>query len=329
MFVGPIKTTVASVASAGLGAITPGASVDGGLTFSEAIPSCHYLFRVENSQTEWENFYGWWNGTTISRAASQRVSSSTGAQITVTTASKVMIVIDPDDVMPGLGSGKWGIWNAPFNSTSVHNHGIAAPTATGTAAAVNCSNTGLQTMSGAVQYTSAASNGAIVSLGTSSQTMRHTTAGRGGFDMRSRWGPLTLPVNSRLMIGAIATQITTTEPSASVNCAMFAKDSTDTNIQFMVNDASGVCTKVDTGFAPAGSADVVYEMSVFCPMGGGYVRPMFFRLDNGDCWVGAPITTNLPASGTVLGPQVGFGSAPAATVSSVMRFNSMYLKNGF
>lgn len=326
MFFGPIKAAVSAVAASGLGAFTPNSASAGALAFS-AVPSavCAHLIRAEEGAT-WELFYSWWNGTTLSRSTTQFISSSSGSPITFTTAATVAIVPDPQEAMPHLGSGRWGLISGQYGLSAPASYGIALA-AVGTAGSINFAATNILTEQNSNQYTSATTANALAGLAAGTlYTSRNTGAGRGGFDFSARFGATVIVTAQRLAVGLSAAVMTTNEPSAIINCALFAKDSGDTNIQFMVNDGSGNATKSDTGIPYA--ANALYECFIWCPPGGASIAGLIVRIDTGDIWYGSA-SSNLPASGTGLAAQCQGGLTATTGTAYVQRFCSLFLKSGF
>jgi hypothetical protein len=94
----------------------------------------------------------------------------------------------------------------------------------------------------------------------------------------------------------------TGEPSALVaHVAVFGKDSTDTNIQLLVNSNAGSGTKTDTGIPLV--ANAWYEGSIWTEAGSTKVYALLIRMDTGDIWFGST-TTDVPATGALLMAQL-------------------------
>lgn len=320
MFFGPIKAAVSAVAAAGLGAFTPSTAFAGALAFS-TVPAHvnEYLIRAEEGAT-WELFYSWWNGTTLTRSATQLVDSSSGSQITFTTAATVAIVPDPLKVMPRIGSIQWGVAVASAAASTLSVLGHTAAASIGTAGGVSPTTSDFCRSQVRLNYTSATTANALAGFTstTNKSVFRSTTAFMGGFHWIGTFGYSGSAVTGpRVQCGLMVTPMTTGEPSAGVNQATFSKDSTDTNIQFMVNDGSGAATKQDTGIPFALNA--VYKARIWCPPGpdGGPIRATLVRLDTGDIWHGSA-SSNLPAVDTLMGDAMQAGLS--ATTGTAMTF---------
>lgn len=125
------------------------------------------------------------------------------------------------------------------------------------------------------------------------------------------------------------------DPSADVNCIMLAKDEADTNLQVMYNDASGTCTKVDTGIA--------CSTAVLGDAGTSTLHLLFVSIDvddNGDVIVSvtdldnptttftsSPITTNLPDNTAILYQTANTntgGSTSTAVSTHTVQFRMGY-----
>jgi hypothetical protein len=93
------------------------------------------------------------------------------------------------------------------------------------------------------------------------------------------------------------------------NIIGFGSDVGDTNLQIFHNDASGVATKIDLGATfPANKTGAVangigYQLELYAPFGATTVKYRVTRLTD-QTEVTGTITTNLPASTTLLCPQV-------------------------
>ena len=77
-----------------------------------------------------------------------------------------------------------------------------------------------------------------------------------------------------------------------MSCAFFGWDDADTNMQFMSNDASGACTKVNLGASfPKPSADRTKAYDCFMYSPPGTTQALYWRIKD--------IATGAVASGTV------------------------------
>lgn len=300
-FYNGIKGTTAG--APGTGAFTPNAASAGFLAWSTVPTGWIGLVRFEDGST-WETQYCYWNGTTLSRSATaQFVSSSTGSALTLTSAATASLIVDGNEIAPHLAI-PYRIVVPNIAAAGFNAFAVATPTITGTAAASALATTNYLTGQPRTQITSATTINAqagishILAMGVTS-----TTAGRGGWEFVSRFGPTTLPTGPRLFVGMTATTFvaSTAEPSAlTANYAVLGLDSTDTNLQFLTNSNAGTGTKINTGIALV--ANGWYEVSIWCDQGSTTVRMLLIRADTGAIYYGAT-STDVPANGSLMFPQ--------------------------
>lgn len=326
-FYNNIKGTTAG--TPGTGAFTPNAASSGFLAWS-TVPVWMGLVRFEDSGGAWELSYCYWNLTTLSRSATQFVASSTGSPLMLTSAATAAMVPDAGEIQPHVGGVPWAGWFALMNSTTISAVGIAAPTTTGTASAAILSTGSLRGEQKRQTLTSPTTANAQTGLSSTEPHVAYVTsvAAQGGFEFVARWQCVSLPTGPRMFCGLTSVTMVgnTAEPSALVaSVAAFEKDSTDTNIQFVTNDNSGGGNKTDTGIAIA--ANGVYEMSIWADPGGGRIYALLMRLDTGAIWYGST-TTQLPANGALLFPQVLWGLSATTGTAIVSSFSSMTLRGG-
>jgi hypothetical protein len=325
-FYNAIKGTTAG--TPGTGAFTPNAASSGFLAWSTLPTGWIGVVRYEDGSA-WELQYSYWNGTTLSRATTQFVSSSTGSALTLTSAATAALVIDASDVMSHVGTTSWRGYFAIPGSASTAGVAVPAITITGTAAGVSVASTNFLTQQPHVQSTSATTANAQAGFSyTAAFALVSTTAGMGGFDFVTRFGASQLPTGPRLFAGMTGTTFVanTGEPSAlTASFAAFAKDSTDTNIQLLVNSNVGSGTKTDTGIPL--TANGWYEMALWCEPGSNKAYGLLIRLDTGAIWLGST-TTDVPADGTVLFPQVMGGLSSTTGTAFIMQMGSITVRSG-
>lgn len=314
---GPFYNNIRSIASGtpGTGAFTTGVADAGSLSFSTVPAGWIGLVRFEDGAA-WELRYSYWNGTTLTRGANAFVASSTGSGLTLTSAATATMVIDGAEVNPHLGGNHVSLCSPQPGANAMNQLG-AADTPMGTSAAATIAATNFLTEQPRIQRTSAttAHAAAGINFGTSPRSVYSTAAGRGGAEFVARFGVSQLPTAPKLWCGfQKAVNSSANEPSSYFDTAMFAKDSTDTNIQFMTNDASGAATKTDTGIALVTTA--FYETSIWYPPGGGKVCGLLIRLDTGDIWYGER-TSDLPTNGSLHIPTL-YGSLSATTGTAIV-----------
>lgn len=92
------------------------------------------------------------------------------------------------------------------------------------------------------------------------------------------------------------------DPSGLTNFVALAADTADANAQFMHNDGSGTCTKINVGVTKASLVGKLLVFTMICPLGGGQVDFSLYVVDD-DVEYTATATTNLPAAGACLIPR--------------------------
>jgi hypothetical protein len=318
-----IKGTTAG--TPGTGAFTPNAASSGFLAWSTVPSNWIGLVRYEDG-TAWELQYSYWNGTTLSRASTQFVASSTGSNLTLTSAATAALVADAADVMSHLGETAVKGWFSAATATTPTLLGMPAPTVTGTPAAGSIATTNYLTEQVRTQITTATTANAQGgwSMGASVASVVSTATGRGGVEYVCRFGASQLPTGPRLFVGGSSTVVTTGEPSALTASVMgFAKDSTDTNIQLLVNSNAGSGTKTDTGIPLV--ANGWYSASVWCEPGSNTVTGLLIRLDTGAIWYGST-STDVPANGALMIPQCFGGLTSTTGTAFILNIGSFTIR---
>jgi hypothetical protein len=310
----------------GTGAFTPNAAAAGSSAWATVASGYIGLIRYEDGSA-WELRFGYWNGTTISRPANGFHSSSTGSGLSLSSSATAELVSDGSEVQPHVAGVPYREAVAVPNSTSSAGRLGVAVSGTGAAAALAATN--YLTEQPRIQYSSATTANAQAgwSVVSTPQAIYSTTAGRGGFEFVARFGASQLPTGPRLMVGVVSSTFVgnTGEPSAfTAHVAAFAKDSTDTNIQFLTNSNAGAGTKIDTGIPLV--ANGWYEASVWADPGGGRIYGLLIRLDTGEIWYGST-TTDIPAATTLLLMLIGGLSATTGT-AFIMHPGSLSIRNG-
>src|SRR4051812_31933390 len=89
----------------GTGAFTPNTAQAGYRAWSTVPTGWIGLVRYEDG-TAWELTYSYWNGTTLSRASTQMVASSTGSQLSLSSSGLAGLVLDSAEVQPHLGGAQ-------------------------------------------------------------------------------------------------------------------------------------------------------------------------------------------------------------------------------
>lgn len=212
-------------------------------------------------------------------------------------------------IQPFFARNKVGYWIPPGNSTTVPGvFGYTAPTAIGTATAVNVATTNMFTRMRRLSYVSSTS--------TSSYAGQRVAVAQiyldSGFYKIVRFGisdPVLLStVNMFVGVSAtVAAPSGGTEPSALLNCIGVGHASTDTNLKIFYG--GGIAqTPIDLGSNfPINTTNTdVYELALFCPPGtDNNVYYEVTRVNTGNVATGvlSVISTGmeLPAPTTLLG----------------------------
>jgi hypothetical protein len=326
-FYNAIKGTTSG--TPGTGAFTPNAAAASFRPWSGVATGWIGLVRYEDG-TAWELSWSYWNGTTLSRGTNQRFDSSTGSALSLTSAATAAMVADARELSPLMGGNTVRYAIAIAGGSTCSTLGIGAITTTGTGAAATMATTNYLTEQTRIQVTSATTaNAQSGQTTTSVNAIVSTTAGHGGWEFQSRFGCSQLPTGPRLFVGMTATTYvaSTAEPSAlTANVAVFAKDSTDTNIQLLVNSNAGSGTKTDTGIPL--TANGWYKTFIWNEAGTNTICGLLIRLDTGDIWFGST-STDVPANGALMIPQVLAGLNGTNTGTAViLHFGGMMVRSG-
>lgn len=326
-FYNAIKGTTAG--APGTGAFTPNAASTGFRAWSNVPAGWIGLVRYEDG-TDWELSWSYWNGTTLSRSSTQRFDSSTGSALSLTSAATAAMIVDASEVQPHLGGTPTRGWSGILGGTSAATPlGIGAAVVTGTATSANLVATNYLTEQIRQQSNSATTASAQAGYANSTQqAVVSTSSGRGGFEFVARFGAAQLPTGPRLTVGmTTSTFVGAGEPSAlTANYAVFAKDSTDTNIQLLVNSNAGSGTKTDTGIALV--ANGWYEATIWNISGTTTICALLIRLDTGEIWYGST-TTDVPANGSLLFPQmIGGLNATNTGTGFFLCLGQMFVRGG-
>lgn len=312
----------------GTGAFTPNAAATGFRAWTNVPTGWVGMVRYEDGSS-WELQYSYWNGTTLSRASTQFVDSSSGSALTLTSSATAALIIDANEVMSHVGTTGWRGWIAQAQTNNTTAIGFPTLSTGGTTALTTVANTNMLTEQNRQQITSpTTANGQSAYYTITPCAVVSTTSGRGGWEFTARWGCTQIPTGPKLMIGMLnATFVAQTgEPSARVaSLACFAKDSTDTNIQLLVNNNSGSGTKTDTGIALV--ANGFYETNVWMEPGTNKVYALLIRLDTGAIWYGTT-TTDVPLDGSLMFPQMCFNLSATTGTAFITHFCSMFVRNG-
>lgn len=220
-------------------------------------------------------------------------------------ARRLPAFVDPSGVdsslQPHIGANKAAWFQCTGNATTVVTPGITL-TAIGTATAANWAATNMLTASRRLSYISSTTAG--TSGGWREAVLKYAmgTSGWGGFHVMARFGFTTLPAGYRVFVGlhSSTSVIGNVDPSTLANMCGLGKDTGDTNLQFMYNDASGTAQKIDTGIALA--VNDVIDFRMFTASGSGKIFFSVQKLNGGGSLVTGDtgVSTDVPASTTGL-----------------------------
>lgn len=151
-------------------------------------------------------------------------------------------------------------------------------------------------------------------------------AGMGGFYYNSVSGAATglSNTNARYFNGLSTSTSAPTDvnPSSLTNCFGIGYDASDGNLQFMHNDGSGTCTKVDLGsnFAVTTTDRTnFYRLIMYAEDNGSVVYYKVIDMADGDTYTGS-VNTNLPSNTLMFAPYgyTSVGGSSAVTGFSLM-----------
>lgn len=299
-FYNAIKGTTAG--TPGTGALTPNAASSGFLAWSTVPTGWIGLVRYEDGSA-WELQYSYWNGTTLSRSATaQFVSSSTGSGLTLTSSATAAMIADANEIAAdSLSTSPRGWVGVPANTTTPTSIGAPTVTVTGTAGVGSFgSGSYLARQPRSLTTSATTANAQAAYSSTGSFGITASASGIGGWAFGCRFGASTLPTGPRLFVGITGTTMiaNTGEPSAlTANYAVLGLDSTDTNLQIMVNSNVGSATKTDTGIPLA--AGGWYEITLWSEPGSLTVYYLLVRFDTGAIFYGST-ATDVPVTGSAI-----------------------------
>lgn len=220
-------------------------------------------------------------------------------------------------LQPSIYNSKIGWWTANGNATTVSAINFGN-TITGTATTRNVATTNFLTATRRVSYVSAGAAGSSAATRHgSAQFWRGNAAGLGGFYYVARFGANTVVATTRTFVGLSATTgaLANANPSTFFNHLSFGCDSADTQFTFMHNDAAGAATKdALTGAFPCNTGGTdLYEARIYVPPNGTTAYYSLLRVNTGDFYEGST-ATDLPASTTLLSPQIWINNATTASL---------------
>jgi hypothetical protein len=239
-------------------------------------------------------------------------------------------------LQPFLARNKIGYWSGIGNAnTAPLALGIAAPTAAGTATAVNVATTGIAAQTKRLRYqVSPASATAVAGwrLGVA-QFWLGNGSGLGGFNLVQRFVPggNGTPSTQRMFvgIGSSTAAPTDVQPSSITNIIGVGADAADTNLFMMHNDGSGTATRIDLGanFPKNNAGTDLYEIALFAKPNATEVEYQVRRLNTGHEATGT-ITTDIPSNTTLLAPR-GWASVGGTSSTIAIDLISLYIETDY
>ncbi len=238
-------------------------------------------------------------------------------------------------LQPFLGRNSWGSIQAVGNSTTISTAGaIIAPTATGTATAANVSIGSQHTRMKRIDYlVTTAATTAVAGFRQAAALFCRLV----GYQMVMRAGPATgqatTSTTGRFWMGLAATTSAPTDvlPSTQVNCIGIGFESTDTNLYLYHNDASGSCFRVSLGTDfPRYLTDraTMYELALFCPPNGAFVRYEVTDLATGKVSIGQIDSADQPIPATYLAARCWASVGGTSSVIGVT-LTSLYMETDY
>ena len=240
----------------------------------------------------------------------------------------------PWPVQPYVGDGRFYAWLPIVGGTTASLIGWPAQSVNGTSttAAIGTGNrrTNAQRMEFLV---TAASTGACAHfrIAQAGFGVNGSAAWEGGFRGLMHGAPATGCSNAshRFFMGlGDSLAMSDVDPSSQTQVVGIGYDSADANLQFMHNDASGTCTKIDLGasFAkPTTDRSVWYRLRLYAPP--GTTRLLCYEVTNletGAVAVGA-VTTNLPPASSYITPKAYGSVGGVSSVVGITMGNIVFL----
>jgi hypothetical protein len=222
--------------------------------------------------------------------------SASGRPTWVAPATWSLMGLTPDWGLATISYSGWPAWTAVGTltaatpaSNSVHNRArrteVLVTAAATTAVAGAYSTPQMMYMTGASGY----GGGVLASMQWGIATGGATTTNRAFCGFSAATGAPT-----------------DVEPSSLLNSFGMGWDAADTNVQFMVNDASGTATKVDLGASfPVGTADRTswYELLIYQPFNVAEVNWLVINTANGSAMASGTATAKIPGAAVQIRPR--------------------------
>lgn len=213
-------------------------------------------------------------------------------------------------------------------STGITLIGTSAATASGTATNAAYTLDSKINSFRRVTYVGTAATGNVVGYKITAKYGIGDGVSYGGFRSISRFSIDAVASSHAVFIGhdSTSTIYTDAEPSSRTNIIGVGADSTDSNLQFMVNDSTGTATKVDLGSNfPAKTNGAMYELIIYSPVDSTSVYYSLERLDSAHFTTGFA-TSDIPSGTTGLTLGVWQSTRTDATTAPIIGMSSLFVE---
>ena len=240
----------------------------------------------------------------------------------------------PWPVQPYVGDGRFYAWLPIVGGTTASLIGWPAQSVNGTSTTAAIGTGNRRTNAQRLDFlVTAASTGACAHFRfwQAGFGVNGSAAWEGGFRGLMHGAPATGCSNAshRFFMGlGDSLAMSDVDPSSQTQVVGIGYDSADANLQFMHNDASGTCTKIDLGasFAkPTTDRSVWYRLRLYAPP--GTTRLLCYEVTNletGAVAVGA-VTTNLPPASSYITPKAYGSVGGVSSVVGITMGNIVFL----
>jgi hypothetical protein len=310
----------------GTGAFTPNAAASRARAWSTVFTGWTGLVRFDDG-SDWEYSFCYWNGTTLSRSSTQMFDSSSGSLLSLTSAATATLISDVNQFLDSSFAGPVrGTLPRP-NSATPDDIGCGWTNVQSPTAAALATTNYLTTQPRVIFTSSTTANASAGRSPTQNYMLVSSTAGQGGGMKSFKFGFTQLPTGPRLFVGGGGTSLSgADEPSAHVaSHVLCAADSTDTNLQFLVNNNSGTGTKTDTGIAWA--VNGWYHYAMWNYPGSLEWHQLLVREDTGDIYY-RKTSTDVPPTGTGLQTHIRGYLTSATGTAIILALGEVKLKAG-
>jgi uncharacterized protein YfiM (DUF2279 family) len=214
-------------------------------------------------------------------------------------------------------------WIAQGNGTLVFLENFGNTTA-GTLTTRNVATTNILTQTRRLGLVTATSTGSSASTrhGITQFFIGSGTANIGGFHYKARFGISSAAnvATQRTFVGLIgaSTAIGNVDPSSLTNILGFAYDAADSAWAFYHNGSGTNVKDALTGtFPPRSLSANLYEIEIYCPS--GVASTVYYSIEDlgGGSIYDGTATTNLPAAGTMLSPQIWTNNGTTALAAGI------------